>query len=217
MAPPARPSLATLGELVAFFGDTTLGDIGGPGYENAYGDTTIDDFLALLIELFPDDHARRPARRHPAPPARCRGRISTSTAGRSRSSRRWAGRRGTMPTSSTTSRSTTRCRSASAVRARPVGAVRLHAGARVVPVEADVHDVIRLHRTVRLPEPGHRARRPRGSDAGNDARSATTGLVPPRVPGDPTARARRDRSVRGRPERPGATSGSSTPSSPAST
>ena len=47
-------SLATLGELAAFFGDTTLGEIGGHGYENAYGDTTIDDFLALLIQLFPD-------------------------------------------------------------------------------------------------------------------------------------------------------------------
>ena len=48
------PELATLGELAAFFGDTTLGEIGGHGYEDAYGDMIIDDFLALLIELFPD-------------------------------------------------------------------------------------------------------------------------------------------------------------------
>ena len=47
-------TLATLGELAGSFGDTTLGDIGGPGFENAYGDTTVDDFLALLIQLFPD-------------------------------------------------------------------------------------------------------------------------------------------------------------------
>ena len=48
------PALATLGELVDFVGDTTLGDIGGPEHPDAYGTTTIDDFLALLIELFPD-------------------------------------------------------------------------------------------------------------------------------------------------------------------
>ena len=43
-----------LSDLAGMFGETTLGDIGGPGFADAYGDMTIGDLLALLIQLFPD-------------------------------------------------------------------------------------------------------------------------------------------------------------------